>query len=332
MGGNAIKSSVRLTSENYFRVVSEVKDALKGISFDVIPAYFQKPDFGDMDLLFPTETTYIPAIVKILNATEVVKNGTVTSIGYQTEYGTFQIDLITVPLQYYNFALNYFSWSDCGNLLGRIFHRLGFKFGHLGLRYVLREPNNNSHVLQEIVVTDSYKDALEFAGYNYENYLKGVAGGFQTLEDIFKFVMTSPHFSKEIYLLDNRNAISRERDAKRKTYMTFLKYLETIDAPTVEIDKNVLREQYLNLALDTFKKFEYQYYDALQAQQTKALIKQKFNGSMVQEITGLRSEYLGGFITAYKKTFESEFDFKMFIIKSSPGVIQDSIESYYRSI
>lgn len=84
MGGNAIKSSVRLTSENYFRVVSEVKDALKGIPFDVIPAYFQKPDFGDMDLLFPAETTFIPTIVKVLDATVAVKNGTVTSIGYET--------------------------------------------------------------------------------------------------------------------------------------------------------------------------------------------------------------------------------------------------------
>lgn len=332
MGGNAIKSSIRLTADNYAKVVSDVKKALNGIPFEVIPAYFQKPDFGDMDLLFPAEATYTPVILKLLRATEVVKNGTVTSIGFPTDYGVFQIDLIHVPLQFYEFALNYFSWNDCGNLIGRCAHRLGFKFGHLGLRYVLREPNNSSHVLQELLITNSYKDALKFCGYNYEDYLKGVNGGFQTLEDIFKFVMSSPHFNKEIYLLDNRNAISRVRDSKRKTYMSFLKYLENLTTPTVEVDKAVLREQHLALALETFKEFEYSYTKALKDQQDKNIFKEKFNGSIVREITGLHSEYLGSFIVAYKKTFESEQDFNTFIIESPQEVINSSIEEYYNSV
>lgn len=324
MGGNAIKTAIRLTSENYFKVVTEISSILKETKFKVIPAYFQKPDFGDMDILFPSQHTNIPNIIKMLNATEIVRNGEVTSIGYQTEFGIFQLDLISIPEQFFDFAFNYFSWNDCSNLMGRVAHRLGFKFGHNGFYYVLREPGNNSHVLQEILISTSFKKALEFLEFDYSTYLKG----FQTLEDIFKFVIANPYFNKEIYLLENRNAVSRVRDSKRKTYNLFLQYIEHLDTLPSTVDKHVLREKYLQLALDTFPMFKAKYAQTLEKLKIKQEVKEKFNGTLVQTITGLTGKELGNFIMTFKSSFGNENDFTSFVLNSSPDVISSTIKSF----
>jgi DNA integrity scanning protein DisA with diadenylate cyclase activity len=203
-------------------------------------------------------------------------------------------------------------------------HRLGFKFGHNGFYYVLREPGNNSHVLQEILISTSFKEALEFLEFDYSTYLKG----FQTLEDIFQFVIANPHFNKEIYLLENRNAVSRVRDSKRKTYNLFLKYIEHLDAPPSTFDKHVLREKYLQLALDKFPMFKVKYAQTLEKLKIKQEVKEKFNGTLVQTITGLTGKELGNFIMTFKSSFGNENDFTSFVLNSSPDVISSTIKSF----
>src|SRR3546814_18504796 len=54
----------------------------------------------------------------------------------------------------------------------------------------------------------------------------GLDQGFETPEDIYSFVASSPFFSSDIFLLENRNAKARMRDKKRKMYMEFLLWCE----------------------------------------------------------------------------------------------------------
>ena len=79
----------------------------------------------------------------------------------------FQVDLIRVDCRHMESAFSYFAFNDLGNLLGRIFHRAGFKLGHKGMCYVVREEGNQSNAIKEIEVTTSWKEALEFAGYDF---------------------------------------------------------------------------------------------------------------------------------------------------------------------
>lgn len=50
--------------------------------------------------------------------------------------------------------------------------------------------------------------------------------GFNELEDIFEFVMSSPFFHKDWFLFENRTSDQRARDKKRKNYVAALEYFE----------------------------------------------------------------------------------------------------------
>src|SRR3546814_18901157 len=67
----------------------------------------------------------------------------------------------------------------------------------------------------------------------------GLDQGFETPEDIYSFVASSPFFSSDIFLLENRNAKARMRDKKRKMYMEFLLWCEARpDLPVFHYPKN----------------------------------------------------------------------------------------------
>lgn len=119
MGGHALSvESVRLSAVNYFTVAEVVSEVLTSkapdLKFSIIPAYFQKPDFGDMDILFSSEGFDPYRVAEVLKATEVVRNGDVTSIGFQIGKAIFQLDLISTPKECFDFSLSYFGFfANC---------------------------------------------------------------------------------------------------------------------------------------------------------------------------------------------------------------------------
>ena len=204
MGGNAIKGAVRLDKSEYCALETKVCDAFAkyGIKAFPVVAYADKSSFGDMDVLVQTDDYSPSKIACILGATDVVRNGSVTSMGIPCPQGTFQVDDIGVDSP--EWAEVYFSYNDLGNLMGRIAHKMGFKYGHNGLRYVVRDPDNPSYVVKEILVTYDYPIVFDFMGYDYARYW---VESFNSLEDIFEYVADNPFFDPDIYLLQNRNRL-----------------------------------------------------------------------------------------------------------------------------
>lgn len=221
MGGLALKhlDIKRLNHNEYYPLIQEVQETFKKLFKEpayLIPSYKDKIDFGDCDMIVCHEKLpqdWRTIISEYYSSKGMNRNGEVTSI----EINRFQFDFISIETKYLVTALMYFSYNDLGNLIGRIAHKMGFKLGQYGLRYVLREKD---HVIAEISVSINPEEYFPFLGYNYSRFTQG----FQTLEDIFIYAASTPYFNPEIYLLDNRNAISRVRDAKRKTYTDFLKW------------------------------------------------------------------------------------------------------------
>lgn len=297
MGGNALKQfgieSKRITKGEYQKVWDHVKLLLQnpkyGFEYELIPSYANKPDFGDMDVLVSEWDENIQKdILKHLDSKAYYKNGSCLS----AEYNGFQIDFIHAPLEHFDFSLNYYSYNDLGNLIGRVAHKMGLKFGHDGLHYVLRD---GTHVLKTITLTTTFIEALSFLRYDYRKFYDG---DFLELEDIFKYASSSPYFNKKIYNLDNRNAISRERDRKRKTYMEFLKWVELPEQASLPaFDWNSDKAVYLPLIFDYFPHFKVQYELALEQERKRKLVKEKFNGEFVGAWTGLQGPLLGHFIS-----------------------------------
>lgn len=167
--------------------------------FQPVVSYRNKETFGDLDIIWCGDMIATEDMCKALKAIEFVKNGPVTSFALRlNEDEIFQVDLIYVDCKHLESSASYFAFNDLGNLLGRIFHRAGFKLGHKGMLYVVREEGNSSHALKEVEVTRSWKEALEFAGYDFNRWLEG----FDELEDVFQFVASSPYFDKKIFSLE----------------------------------------------------------------------------------------------------------------------------------
>lgn len=338
MGGNALQAkSVRLAAADYHalenRIVRQLRQTFPSRRIESILAYAEKADFGDMDLLIEGGADYDPLqIAHALQACEVVRNGDVTSIGISLEAGVFQVDFIATPSASFDFASRYFSFNDLGNLLGRVAHKCGAKFGHLGLLYPLRDPENAFHLLAELTITTDFSLALRLCGYDdarYENLRRNQ--GFRTLADIFQYVISSPYVNRDIYLLENRNHKARIRDAKRPTYTAFLAWLE---AQAVENfpaypwaangseERFVQQQAFLERAFALCPDFQEQYQQAFALAARKNKLKQCFNGALVGAVTGLSGKTLGIVMTNVRKGFRDETAFEDFFIQADEAAIR----------
>lgn len=315
MGGNALKSiqTHRLDAGEYHALVPKVLEIIRSVVGDkrplcVIDAYRQKQDFGDMDVLMGSDglrTDYKDLLEKELKSREVYRNGAVTSFDFEG----FQIDLIAIPDEKFDYAKAYFSWNDLGNLVGRIAHKMGLKHGFEGLYFPLRA--GSTHLIAEIAITLDVNCALTFMGYDPVRF----AQGFDTLEDIFRFTASSPYFNPAIYLLENVNATSRVRDIKRKTYTSFLKWLsdpkglQAFKNERPEIDGSHVFPQDKSVWIAPlraeFPGFGASLDQALLQHSRSEAVRAIFNGERVAQLTGLSGKSLGNLMGDVRNSHEN---------------------------
>lgn len=312
MGGNAFPElkTVRLDASEFHEFRLNLFEKLRELyprRFAYIPAYSTKESFGDLDILYnkisPDE------IHAALGHPPIFRNGPFTSFAVvlhddhidhspNPKPRYFQVDFIRVNPEEMNSAYGYFSYNDLGNLMGRIAHRAGFKLGHKGLSYIVREKGNENHAVKEIVLTHDWETCLKFLGYDYNKWLKG----FETLEDVFKYVAQNPLVSQKLFRLDQTNHAARVRDRKRKTYQEFLIWVGNTDngVPFEEkISKEVLRKLFFTRACVQFPHFKKEYDQLQKALEDARFFKSRFNGNIVRDITGLGGKDLGGFINSF---------------------------------
>ncbi len=286
MGGHAIQNARRFPAEEFYPRARRILDQLAGVlpesRIRPVPFYRTKDSFGDFDVLVESDglgSDWIPIASSALRAGEVVRNGGVTSF----DVDSLQVDLILAPREQFDFSLNYFAWNDLGNLMGRVARKIGFKFGHRGLFYVLRE--GDSHV-SDVLVTRNFEGAVSLLGFDALRYRRG----FDTLVDIFQFVADSSYFDPEVFPLQHRSHAARVRDRKRKTYREFLAWIQDHQAPkkgeTADID-------FLSLAENLFPSFKRRLQREKIDLEKRRTAKHRFNGHRVRQWTGLDGEFLG---------------------------------------
>lgn len=313
MGGNALApfGAKRVDRKVAEVVTAQVMDLLssiadeQGLPFDcrLVPAYRSKPDFGDLD--FVVDARFMDGLPRKLLIEKLERalggpvpthaGGPVFSFGYPLpEGGCLQVDLIRSPTEEVQVAVDYFSWNDLGNLIGRIAHKMGLKYGHNGLWMVLRD---GTHQFDTVLISRKTDEILKFLGYSYERW----AQGFEDREEIYRFTVSTPLFNKSIYDLDNRNHIARTREKKRPVYMEFLAWLEN---PPVGFAKHVFAEdkaEYLPVVFSAFPHVKADYEAKWAALEELKFLKQRFNASVVTALTGLEHEALGRFMASFKR-------------------------------
>ena len=302
MGGNALKeiTTRRVDREEYIKirdyVIEKISSGIANHSFVNrrildIPAYRTKESFGDLDILLETfsgeSLNYADMIHGWFSPKQLVTNSGV----YSFDYENFQIDLILTPTEYYDTSLSYYSWNDLGNLAGRIFKKLGFKYGHKGLSYIFRDKDNQFNSFAEIVVSKDIKKIIEFGDLNYEEFIVG----FDTVEQMFRWVSKPEYPWTEM----------REQDGYAG------------------------KPEFLQLALKTFDGFDIQHCKILSQHENLLRVKQNFNGEIVSRITGLQGKELGVFMQHFVNSIGGKSELIRNFLHATTSGIEIQIKNEY---
>lgn len=289
MGGNALApfGARRYPAKEYHDISYKILNTLWPIVPNEIaieiPSYFTKDSFGDMDILVQGPWTpedymkVIQAFEKHNNTDKLapyVKNGDVMSILFEE----LQVDLLPMPEEDLDTAHMYYSYNDLGNLMGKLFHKFGLKYGHRGLTYPMRDGTNQ---YDEIMVSKDSDEIFSFMGLSYTKFCRG----FKTLEDIFEFVKSSKYYSPEPYQYENLNHANRIRDKKRTTYHGFLEYIKVNPCKATYVF-NEDKSTYIPHIQHHFYGFEEKYKESLAKLAFRREVRAKLNGEMITEWTG----------------------------------------------
>lgn len=328
MGGLALKNTYtrRYSRAEFDAVSAELLETLrKHFKRADIPLFYSsKESFGDIDIILSMDGfngNLYEYIQETFKPNEIFPNGNC----YSFDYKEIQVDLITCSDDNFESNYHYLAFNDLGNMMGRIAQKLGLKYGQEGMWY--------NHYFKEqkgrIAVSQDFPKIFEFLGFNYKRWQEG----FETLEDIFDYVATSPYFDVDMFDLEHLNKINRERNAKRKSYMSFLEYIkenyadlkfEYEDKPVyVERAKKFFPEARME---ENIRQFEYEV-------ARKRLIQAKFGGHEIMRRYGMKGKELGNAIKGFKEWIvEREWvvDYEDFIMQHPTEVIYLYFEDYYK--
>lgn len=326
MGGNALKEvrTRRLDKPEFEKcerdVVIFLKENFPTAVVDSIPSYREKSTFGDLDVLISQEGLDAHGGVDILieKAKETFfsrqekPNGYVLSFEYRTSPDQdrgFQVDVLQMPEVTLDYAKNYFSYNDLGNLVGRSAHKMGLKFGHNGLWYVMRDGD---HKLADILLTRDFDKSLSFMGFEPKRFREG----FENLEEVYKYVGGSKYFDGNIYLMENQSYKYRVRDKKRPTYQQFLQWIRDNDTPSVfTYPQN--KEEWLPKIFEAFPEFKKNYDLTLENYANILIVREKFNSELMSEWSGKTGQALGHLTTVIKDSFPNDMKMMNFILHKS---------------
>jgi len=328
MGGNALKSikPIRLSDKQFFELSDELIPKLKtllGTDIELIKSFKEKADFGDMDLLVLNNGN-LPEIkntLKSLNPYEIFCNGNV----YSFDYKNFQIDLILTKPENWITSQIYFSYNDLGNLIGKLFHKFGLKYGFDGLKYVYRYNNNQR--LGDILISRKPEEIFSFIDLDWKRFKEG----FNNLNEIFNYVISSKYFNSESYKLENLNHTDKRRDKRRVNYNKFISYINN-NHVYKEYEHHKDKHKYIEMIDLYFPEAELQnnINKFLKIADERKLVKEKYNGHIIMEkfpeLTGKRlGQIMDGFKDSIKK-------FNSYVLKYSTSDIMEKFQLYYNKI
>ena len=310
LGGKALKETKteRKTTAQFNDIASRLLPKLKeilGTELYILKFYHSKPDHGDMDILFKVDDEFrnkkliVRQLVKEhLNPHQIIVNDGTTTFDFEE----FQIDLSPVNEDIWESTKFWMDYDPSSNLLGKLFHKFGLKYGPDSLHYPYR--GDSGQVMEDIVITKDFRKMMEFLGLDPERKYKG----FDTLEEIYDWIISSKYYNTEFFLLDNLTQSDRKRNKKRPTFNKFLDYVKDMPYTSegYHFEKN--KTKYLDLIDSSFP--EVHFLGQIERLKKKGeeirILKEKFNGELVKEWTDLEGKELGDIITKFKYQYTNE--------------------------
>lgn len=324
MGGNALNIDTRrYNKKEYDAMAADLSLLLMHykIKHFITKSYKDKEDFGDIDVLissksFESNNDMYNFIVENFDTKEISRNKSVISF----EYRDFQIDFIRMDQKYWETAKVYYSYNDLGNLMGRIAANMGFRYGHFGLRYQYNSIHGGKTL--KIDISRDPEKIFAFLGFNYALF----ESGFNSLEDIFKYVVFSKYFTTMIFQYSMLNHQNKTRNKKRVNYGKFLDYIGdknnimpiNYDFPLIDYIGEA--ENFFGVEIKTkVKEFDLEIFDS--KRNNKAV--EKFNGNIILNHFDITGKEIGKAITKFKREVEDEFemDWETFVLSNREDTV-----------
>lgn len=325
MGGHALLkygiTTVRKSTSEHERISHEILSKLRSLLNTEVKTtkYFhEKESHGDLDVLIKN-TGNLPNMIKFIkenfNTEFINKNSSV----YSFAYGDYQVDFIL--LNENEFDTIYFDYDPSANLTGKLAKTFKMKYGQEGLIFPFRGFSGT--VSKNIVVSKDNRKIFEFLDLDYDRYLMG----FDKVEEIFDFIISSKYFNPEKFKFENLTHIDRKRNMKRKTYKEFLEYANGLNFKrdikkySLEESIDIIDNNFPDVKLrEQFNKFE----DFNRKIKERS---EKMNGNIIMNFTCLKDKELGQFIHNFKNSFENYDDF---IDEHSKEEIFEKLKEFYK--
>lgn len=297
MGGNLLKTwnlpDKRIPNDQYVELARmlgkkfQTDTGCMRIATAIAPSIRNKTEHGDLDInvaVIDSETTWLGLSFSDYILKEFGYKPHRNANTHSFPVDGFQVDVTFVPPVELDMTQHYSSWGDLGNIMGRVFHKMGLHYGHTGLSFWIRQGmfdhniqwSDSDHVCEKVVLTQDMDDILDLGGFSRQWF-----DGFDTEEQAFEFVISSKYFDPALFALENLNHTNRTRNRKRGMYMRFIEYLAAQEVVARQPFRS--KEEYsllmqmhyphLQKAIDKHR-FDYQ---------VKNVIKQKVNGTLVME-------------------------------------------------
>ena len=289
MGGNLFKGCSRIEGvDAYHEAIVDNSLLFPNFIFITPRTLDDKKSFGDLDVL--CDGNYKQDIITILIDKGIPYKCSGTTISYLSK-DNIQVDILLTPTTELEYASNYYSFGDISIIMRVMFKGSGFKHSSKGLKYI-HEKYGIEHKFD---YTLHYTMLLMLLSLDANKFYSG----FSDENDLFEWITQSPYFDSSKfhdieYMFSGK---TRKNVKKRKMFMSFMGYVknrnfkEPISIPSPYDD------------LDTRIGIDFKFEKLLKEKNDKKLYHSKFNGIIVNQITGLEKRDLGLFMTAFKGVY-----------------------------
>jgi hypothetical protein len=353
MGGNLLKTwnlpEKRIPTDEYDRINFELQSKFRidfkcnrpvvGLCMSRAPSIRNKETHGDLDIIigkYEDENVFMlwknkqdfGEYLENEFGYKPFKNSNV----YSFPYDGFQVDVTFHPMMEFYMAVDYSSWGDLGNIMGRVFHKMGLHFGHSGLSFWIRQglfDNNlqwsdSDHIYEKVILTNDMKEICEIGGFDYERWYNG----FDTEQDAFEFVVQSKYFDLELFQLESLNHTNRTRNRKRGMYMRFIEYVNSNNFLKGKPFKS--KHEYSVLMQLKFSVLHRAISGHRLTYEVAKLLKEKINGKLVMQWLGL-TEQGGPIVGKIMKEFNTNVG-KEILFDMDENDIKMKVQEIYNNI
>ncbi len=217
MGGKLFYGSVPLNVAEYEAFITNIRASYPDYTFDTIPAYNDKSVFNDVDLIVSSATYSLEDFVSVYPNIKSLQAEKAPDYAAFLTMDNVHLDIFwannPTDIESYYFCYRFMPLTD---LLRPLYYQLDLYLDQYGLR----EFGGNKTIIEPCNTLMSQESALNLVGLSYLD-------DFDTQEDIFNYVKSSPMFDADFYDLRRLPYLLKNRMVRRPDVQLFLEGLNS---------------------------------------------------------------------------------------------------------